>query len=63
MKKIDVYAEEPEILAIVHVIKRPIRVNYSGTVPRSIECGEAYIHIINYPIEILPNFKKCPKFD
>ena len=54
MKKSDTYAGEPEILALVHVVKRPIAVHYPGT-DKSTLFGEAYqksadtVHLLSYP--------------
>ena len=54
MEKSDTYAGQPEILALVHVIKRPIAVHYMGT-NKSTLFGEAYqesadtVHLLNYP--------------
>ena len=54
MKKSDTHAGEPEILALVHVIKRPITVHYPGT-DKSTLFGEAYqksadtVHLLSYP--------------
>ena len=41
MEKSDTYAGEPEILALVHVIKRPFAVHYPGT-DKSTLFGETY---------------------
>ena len=54
MEKSDTYAGQPEILTLVHVIKRPIAVHYMGT-NKSTLFGEAYQesadtgHLLNYP--------------
>ena len=54
MEKSDTYAGQPEILTLVHVIKRPIAVHYMGT-NKSTLFGEAYqesadtVHLLNYP--------------
>ena len=53
MEKFDTYAGEPEILALVHVIKCPIAVHYPGT-DKSTPFGEAYqkstdtVHLLSY---------------
>ena len=55
MVKTKTYAGEPEILALVHVIKRPIAVHYQSSPDKSTVFGEAYkdsaeaIHVLNYP--------------
>ena len=54
MEKSDTYAGQPEILALVHIIKRPIAVHYMGTNKNTL-FGEAYqesadtVHLLNYP--------------
>ena len=54
MEKSDTYAGQPEILTLVHVIKRPTAVHYMGT-NKSTLFGEAYqesadtVHLLNYP--------------
>ena len=54
MEKSDMYAGQPEISALVQVIKRPIAVHYMGTNKNTL-FGEAYqesadtVHFLNYP--------------
>ena len=54
MEMSDTYAGEPEVLALVHVIKHPIAVHYLGT-DKSTLFGEAYqtsagtVHLLGYP--------------
>ena len=54
MEKSHTYAGQPEILALVHVIKRPIAVHYMWT-NKSTHFGEAYqesadtVRLLNYP--------------
>ena len=54
IEKSDTCASEPEILALVHVIKHPIAVQYSGK-DKSTLFGEAYqksadrVHLLSYP--------------
>ena len=54
MEKSDTSAGEPEILALVHVIKCPIAVQYRGT-DKALFFGEAYqksadtVHLLIYP--------------
>ena len=55
MVKPKTYAGEPEILALVHVIKRPIAVHYQSSPDKGTIFGDAYkdsaqtIHVLNYP--------------
>ena len=54
MKKNDTYGAEPEILSLVHVIKRPVHVYYHGGFDKFTEFGEAFtesppIRVVNYP--------------
>ena len=55
MAKPKTFAGEAELLALVHVIKRPIAVHYQNAQHRSLQLGEAYtgsantVHLLNYP--------------
>ena len=53
MKTNDTYGAEPEILSLVHVIKRPVHVYYHGGFDKFTEFGEAFtesppIRVVNY---------------
>ena len=55
MAKPKTFAGEAELLALVHVIERPIAVHYQNAPHRSLQLGEAYtgsantVHLLNYP--------------
>ena len=70
MEMSDTYAGQPEILALVHVIKRPIAVHYMGT-NKSTLFGEVYQQIGGkIPLDIMislflklrkTSLQSCPK--
>ena len=54
MAKPKTFAGEAELLALVHIIKRPIAVHYQNAPHRSLQLGEVYtgsantVHLLNY---------------